>query len=130
MLLIAFSPFHDQKKTKKTSSGLLGVIRLCVCLDSQGYLLNLQTRFIQRVEHLQQSPEGDIIPGSVVVSLRINADGLLENMELVRRRGASMIQQSFTFGAIRNASLPPMPSQVRREMHGDLLELIFTFNFD
>ena len=73
---------------------------------------------------------GDIIPGSVVVSLRINADGLLENMELVRRRGASMIQQSFTFGAIRNASLPPMPSQVRREMHGDLLELIFTFNFD
>ncbi len=73
---------------------------------------------------------GDIIPGSVVVSLRVNSGGLLENMELVRRRGASVIQQSFTFGAIRNAALPPMPSQVRREMHGDLLELIFTFNFD
>lgn len=73
---------------------------------------------------------GDIIPGSVVVSLRLNADGLLENMELVRRRGASMIQQSFTFGAIRSASLPPMPPQVQREIHGDLLELIFTFNFD
>ena len=73
---------------------------------------------------------GDIIPGSVVISLRINTGGSLENMELVRRRGASVIQQSFTFGAIRNASLPPMPRQVQREIHGDLLELIFTFNFD
>lgn len=73
---------------------------------------------------------GDIIPGSVVISLRINTWGSLENMELVRRRGASVIQQSFTFGAIRNASLPPMPRQVQREIHGDLLELIFTFNFD
>lgn len=73
---------------------------------------------------------GDIIPGSVVVSLRINERGLLENMDLVRRRGASVIQQSFTFGAIRRAELPPMPAAVRSEIAGDVLELIFTFNFD
>ncbi len=73
---------------------------------------------------------GDIIPGSVVVALRINERGLLENMDLVRRRGASVIQQSFTFGAIRRATLPPMPDAVRREVTGDVLELIFTFNFD
>lgn len=73
---------------------------------------------------------GDLIPGSIVVSLRINARGSLVNMDLVRRRGASVIQQSFTFGAIRRASLPPMPPPVRQEMVGDLLELIFQFNFD
>ncbi len=73
---------------------------------------------------------GDIIPGSVVVALRINERGLLENMDLVRRRGASVIQQSFTFGAIRRAELPPMPAAVRSEIVGDVLELIFTFNFD
>lgn len=73
---------------------------------------------------------GDIVPGSVVISLRINARGLLENMELVRRSGASMSQQAFTFGAIRRASLPPMPPAVQQEMVGDLLELIFHFNFD
>ena len=73
---------------------------------------------------------GDIIPGSVVVSLRINTRGQLENMELVRRRGASVSQQSFTFGAIRRATLPPMPPEVRQEVVGDLLELIFQFNFD
>lgn len=73
---------------------------------------------------------GDIIPGSVVVSLRVNKRGLLENMDLIQRRGASVIQQSFTFGAIRRASLPPMPPAVQQEMVGDLLELIFRFHFD
>ena len=73
---------------------------------------------------------GDIIPGSVVISLRINSRGLLENMDLVRRTGASISQQSFTLGAIRRATLPPMPPAVRQELVGDLLELIFQFNFD
>lgn len=73
---------------------------------------------------------GDIIPGSVVISLRVNARGQLANMDLVRRTGASISQQSFTFGAIRRASLPPMPPAVQQELVGDLLELIFQFNFD
>lgn len=74
--------------------------------------------------------QGDIIPGSVTISLRLNKRGLLENMELVRRRGASISQQSFTFKAIRSASLPPMPADVQREVVGDILELIYQFNFD
>lgn len=73
---------------------------------------------------------GDIIPGSITISLRINKRGQLENMDLVRRHGAGVIQQSFTFRAIRRATLPPMPSTVRQEIVGELLELIFTFNFD
>lgn len=73
---------------------------------------------------------GDIVPGSIVISLRINARGQLVNMDLMRRSGASMSQQSFTFGAIRRATLPPMPPAVQQEMVGDLLELIFQFNFD
>lgn len=73
---------------------------------------------------------GDIIPGSLSISLRIDRGGHLSNMELVHRRGGSVIQQSFTFGAIRKASLPPMPPQVQQELIGDLMELIFVFNFD
>lgn len=73
---------------------------------------------------------GDIIPGSITISLRINKRGQLENMDLVRRSGAGIIQQSFTFRAIRQASLPPMPATVRQEIVGELLELLFTFNFD
>ena len=51
-------------------------------------------------------------------------------MNLITRRGASVIQQSFTFGAIRQAQLPPMPPAVQKELIGEQLELIFTFNFD
>jgi len=73
---------------------------------------------------------GDIIPGSITIALRVNKNGSIANMDLVNRRGASMIQQSFTFGAIRKATLPPMPDKVQEEMVGDIMEMIFTFNFD
>lgn len=73
---------------------------------------------------------GDIIPGSITIALRVNKNGSIANMSLVNRRGASMIQQSFTFGAIRKATLPPMPEKVQEGLVGDLMEMIFTFNFD
>lgn len=73
---------------------------------------------------------GDIIPGSLTIALRLNTQGNIVNMSLVNRHGASVIQQSFTFGAIRKASLPPMPEAVRKDLVGNLMELLFTFNFD
>ncbi len=73
---------------------------------------------------------GDIIPGSITVSLRLTKSGSIDSMDLVRRRGASLIQQSFSFGAIRRASLPPMPREVQAGVIGKLYEMILTFNFD
>ncbi len=73
---------------------------------------------------------GDIIPGSITVSLRLTKSGSIDSMDLVRRRGASLIQQSFSFGAIRRAALPPMPQEVQQEVIGKLYEMILTFNFD
>lgn len=73
---------------------------------------------------------GDIIPGSVSISLRIDKRGHLRNMQLLSRHGASVIQQSFTLGAIRRATLPPMPPNVSADVVGDVMELIIEFNFD
>lgn len=73
---------------------------------------------------------GDIIPGKITISLRISKRGQIDSMALIRRRGASISQQSFTFKAIRKASLPPMPPEVQAEVIGELMELIFEFNFD
>ncbi len=73
---------------------------------------------------------GDIIPGTIIIAFRLNKRGSVETMNLITRRGASVIQQSFTFGAIRRAQLPPMPQAVQQELIGEQLELIFTFNFD
>ncbi|MCI6981406.1 MAG: hypothetical protein MR894_04275 [Akkermansia muciniphila] len=72
---------------------------------------------------------GDIIPGSITVSIRINRKGRIVNMDLVRRRGAGILQQNFTLLAIRQTTPPPMPKEVQQEMVGDLLELFFTFIF-
>ena len=73
---------------------------------------------------------GDIIPGSITISLRITRRGQIDSMALIRRSGASISQQSFTFKAIRKASLPPMPPEVQAGVIGELMELIFEFNFD
>lgn len=73
---------------------------------------------------------GDIIPGKITISLRITRRGQIDSMALIRRSGASISQQSFTFKAIRRASLPPMPPEVQAGVIGKLMELIFEFNFD
>ncbi len=73
---------------------------------------------------------GDIIPGSITISLRLTRSGGIDSMDLIRRRGASVIQQSFSFGAIRRAALPPMPPEVQQSIIGELYEMILTFNFD
>ncbi len=73
---------------------------------------------------------GDIIPGSITVSLRLTRQGRIANMQLMNRKGASLLQQSFSFGAIRRASLPPMPDKVQQDIVGELYEMILTFNFD
>lgn len=73
---------------------------------------------------------GDIIPGKITISLRIDKRGRIDSMALIKRSGASISQQSFTFKAIRRASLPPMPPMVQADVIGNLMELIFEFNFD
>lgn len=73
---------------------------------------------------------GDIIPGKITISLRITRRGQIDSMALISRSGASISQQSFTFKAIRQASLPPMPPEVQADVIGPLMELIFEFNFD
>ncbi len=73
---------------------------------------------------------GDIIPGTLIIRLIIDANGRITSMELMSRRGASVSQQSFTFDAIRSASIPPIPSDAREELIGDKMDLVFEFNFN
>lgn len=71
-----------------------------------------------------------IIPGSLQIRLLVNIHGQIVSMDLVKRAGASVSQQGFTFRAVRCAEIPPMPSDVRRDIVGDKMELIFDFYFD
>ena len=71
-----------------------------------------------------------IVPGSIQIRILVNAQGQITSMDLLRRTGASVSQQGFTFRAIRSADLPPMPQVVRDDVVGNKMELVFTFNFD
>ncbi len=73
---------------------------------------------------------GDIVPGTLIIRLIIDANGRITSMELMSRRGASVSQQAFTFDAIRSASIPPIPSDARNELIGDMMDLVFEFNFN
>lgn len=73
---------------------------------------------------------GDIIPGTIIIAIRITERGTVESMNLVNRRGAGVSQQSFTFAAIRRAQIPPMPKEVHKTLIGNLLEIIITFDFN
>ncbi len=71
-----------------------------------------------------------IIPGSLQIRMLINPKGQVMSMDLMQRNGASVSQQGFTFRAIRNAEIPPMPEEVRKDLVGDSMELLFSFYFD
>lgn len=89
------------------------------------YRLIARSWYIACDEH-----RGDIIPGSLTISVCLNKQGRIHNLQLYGRRGASVLQQSFTFTAIRRAALPPMPEAVQKEADSDLIEMLITFHFD
>ena len=93
-----------------------------------------ETLVYRRVAHFWyiacDEHRGDIIPGKITISLRIDKRGRIDSMALIKRSGASISQQSFTFKAIRKATLPPMPPEVQADVIGNLMELILEFNFD
>ncbi|MDO4410729.1 MAG: hypothetical protein Q4C05_05560 [Akkermansia sp.] len=67
--------------------------------------------------------------GSITVRLLINKAGKVTTMTQMARSGASENQKAFTFRAIKNALLPPMPKEVQDSLIGEQMELHFTFNF-
>lgn len=121
-----------ERRTRSTGRFILGRNpSLSVSATPLGRYEELVYRLIARRWYAAcDDHRGDIIPGRIIISIRLNKSGSVDNMNLITRRGASVIQQSFTFGAIRRAQLPPMPPAVQQELIGEQLELIFTFHFD
>lgn len=70
-----------------------------------------------------------IVTGTVRIRILINKNGRVSSMRQTSRMGASEVQKSFTFLAIKLARLPAMPPEVRNALVGDSLEMYFDFNF-
>ena len=73
-----------------------------------------------------------IVPGYLTARFFLDAQGRVTSVNLVgetKSDNLQEIQKGFTLDSIRAAEIPPMPADVRKEMDGDSLELIFNFYF-
>ncbi len=70
-----------------------------------------------------------IVPGYLTARFFIDAQGRVTSVNLVGEIEGGEIQKGFTLDSIREAEIPAMPADVKKEMEGDSLELIFNFYF-
>ena len=122
----------EERRTRSTGQFVIGRMPACnVEATPRGQYEELIYRRIARQWYFAcDQHRGDIIPGTIIIAIRITEKGTIESMNLVNRRGAGVSQQSFTFAAIRSAQIPPMPKEVQKTLIGNLLEIIITFDFN
>ena len=70
-----------------------------------------------------------ITPGFLTVRFFVEPAGRVRTVEFVGEMSTGEVQKGFTLNSIRNASIPPMPKELRRELGDEPLELIFNFYF-
>ncbi len=70
-----------------------------------------------------------IVPGYLTARFFLDEKGRVTSLSLVGDIEGGEIQKGFTIDSIREASIPAMPTEVRKEMAGDSLELIYNFYF-
>ena len=70
-----------------------------------------------------------ITPGFLTVRFFVEHTGRVRTVEFVGEMETGEVQKGFTLNSIRNAPIPPMPAELRRELDGEPLELIFNFYF-
>lgn len=70
-----------------------------------------------------------ITPGVIRIRVVIDGEGSVRSVGTIEEFGIGTIQRGFTHGAIREASLPKMPEEIRRDLDGEPLELLYNFIF-
>ena len=70
-----------------------------------------------------------ITPGYLTVRFFVDAKGKVRNVQFVGAMQTGQQQKGFTLNAIRDAVIPAMPPDVRKDYQKEPLELIFNFYF-
>lgn len=70
-----------------------------------------------------------ITPGFLTLRFLVEADGEVRAVEFLEVVEAGEIQKGFTLNSIRSAPIPVMPAELKRELDGEALELIYNFYF-
>ncbi|WP_193210789.1 hypothetical protein [Luteolibacter marinus] len=70
-----------------------------------------------------------IVPGQLTLSFVLDASGKVRSKYIVEVFGVGDIQKGFTLNSIRDAEIPAMPADLKKQLDGEPLELIYRFNF-
>ncbi|MDP3851166.1 MAG: hypothetical protein Q8Q59_11725 [Luteolibacter sp.] len=70
-----------------------------------------------------------ITPGFLTVRFFVNAAGKVRSVQFVGDMETGEVQKGFTLNSIRDAEIPAMPRDLRKEYDKEPLELIFRFYF-
>ena len=70
-----------------------------------------------------------IKPGALVVRWYVYDSGKVRSINILRELQGSEIQKGITIQSIASAKIPKMPSQLRKELDGDPIEMSITFQF-
>lgn len=70
-----------------------------------------------------------ITPGFLTVRFVVEQNGKVRSTGFVGAMQTNEIQKGFTLNAIRQAAIPAMPADLRKELGSEPLELIFNFYF-
>ena len=80
-----------------------------------------QLKVIQNLDYIK--------PGVIRVRVVLDSQGKVRSVGTVEEFGIGAIQKGFTHSAVRDAKLPAMPAEVKRELDGEPLELLYNFIF-
>lgn len=70
-----------------------------------------------------------ITPGFLTARFYVDGQGKVTSVDFVGEMKTGQQQKGFTLNSIRNASIPAMPAELKKELRDEPLELIFNFYF-
>jgi hypothetical protein len=70
-----------------------------------------------------------ITPGQLTMRVMLEASGKVRSVGFVEEFGVGNIPKGFTINSIRDAEIPAMPADLKKQLDGEPLELIYRFNF-
>lgn len=121
----------NQRKTElKGSISRKGRSALDVKAGPLGRYHSALSRAIEKSWQRQVVKNRDYItPGVIRIRVVLDAGGRVRSVGTVEEFGIGVIQRGFTHRAIHEADLPTMPKEVKSELDGEPLELLYNFIF-
>lgn len=121
----------NQTKTKLSGSiTRKGRSALNVANTPMGRYHSALSRAVEAEWHKNCTKYRDFItPGILTVRFVIAPDSSVRTISVVEMIDAGEVQKGFTLSAIRQAKIPPIPSDLKAEIDDEPIELIYNFYF-